>query len=480
MNLINRDYVGKLFFAIGIVICLSMFISQCSWSILHVDEFWTYSVVNLPFKEAMVVIVNDVHPPLHYWLLYLFNPLGLTSSLYFIKVFSVIPYILIMIVSATKIHEDHGWLTAGLFVFSLGVMTDFFVEFLTARMYSWGLFFVLMAFIYYWEVVNKWDRKSWILLTLFTLLSASTQYFFAITCGLMYLLLLVEILRNNKDKIKQFAISVIALAVLYAPWAYIVVRQVSSHAGDPKDAVHMTDILNYFTFFAIKHEGFALEIIALKVLAVVFLVLLIFLIYKSKDRFSATGVFLMYATIGLGVIGLALSFSNSMRVRYMVPIMGIFWLSASVVIGRIKDEKMLAVMLALVLILAGAGVAITEIDVNHRFEFNKERADFLSSINNNDTVIVYNTDYGYKILHDELNKTKQYSLSDTYFYADDTTICKNLDDILSNNTDKKVYLVNWKNPERNKPYEDKYNLTKVYDADHYHFNLVANPNLVEM
>ena len=107
MNAINRDNAGKIFFAIGIVTCLYMFMSPASWSILHVDEYWTYSLVNLPLKEAMVVIVNDVHPPLHYWLLYLFNPLGLTQSLYFVKVFSVVPYILIMIVSATKIREEY-------------------------------------------------------------------------------------------------------------------------------------------------------------------------------------------------------------------------------------------------------------------------------------------------------------------------------------------------------------------------------------
>ena len=121
----------------------------------------------------------------------------------------------------------------------------------------------------------------------------------------------------------------------------------------------------------------------------------------------------MYATIALGVIGLALSFSNSMRVRYMVPIMGIFWLSASMVIGKIKDDKILALMLVLVLVLVGAGVAITEIDVNNRFEFNQKKTDFLESINNNDTVVVFNSDYGYKILHNDLNKTKIYTLTDT-------------------------------------------------------------------
>ena len=63
-------------------------------------------------------------------------------------------------------------------------------------------------------------------------------------------------------------------------------------------------------------------------------------------------------------------------------------------------------------------------------------------------------------------------MSDTYFYDDDAEICKDLDQILHNNTGKKIYLVNWKNKESNKQYEDNYNLTKVYDAGHYHFNLI--------
>ena len=177
----KRDWLGILFFGAAILILLYMFISPLTNTIINIDEYWTYSLVNLPFMEGMTVAIHDVHPPLYYWILYLFTPFGL-GNLYLLKVVSIIPYILIMVVSATKIREDYGWLTAGLFVFCLGVMTDFFVEFLTIRMYSWGLFFLLMVFIYYKEVITRWDKKSWVLLTLFTLLSVSTQYFLALTC----------------------------------------------------------------------------------------------------------------------------------------------------------------------------------------------------------------------------------------------------------------------------------------------------------
>ena len=468
----KRDWLGILFFGAAILILLYMFISPLTNTIINIDEYWTYSLVNLPFMEGMIVAIHDVHPPLYYWILYLFTPFGL-GNLYLLKVVSIIPYILIMVVSATKIREDYGWLTAGLFVFCLGVMTDFFMEFLTIRMYSWGLFFLLMVFIYYKDVITRWDKKSWVLLTLFTLLSVSTQYFLALTCGLVYLLIFAEILTEHKDKIRQFAKSVLALIVLYAPWGIVFIHQIQTHANDAKEGFELVNVIHYFTAFAIKSQNFRLDMVIFKIIAIIFLIFILVLIYKKKDKFSAAGVFLMYATLAIGILSLMSSFTNSMRVRYLVPVFGIFWLSASIVIGKIKDYKVLAIALVLVLLLAGASLAITNEDINSRLAFNEKKASFLDGINNNDSVIVYNTDYGYKVLHNDLNNTsKQYTLSDSYFYSGDVEVCKDFDKILKENPDKNIYLVNWKLKESNKKFEDNYNLTKVYDADHYSFNLV--------
>ena len=170
----KRNLLGKLFFGAAILILLYMFISPISHVLIHVDEYWTYSLVNLPFIQGMTVAIHDVHPPLYYLILYLFTPFGL-NNIYVLKIASIIPYLLLILVSFFKIKEDYNWLTAGLFIFCIGIMTDFFIEFLTIRMYSWGLFFVIMAFIYFRDVIEKWDRKSWILLTLFTLFSISPR-----------------------------------------------------------------------------------------------------------------------------------------------------------------------------------------------------------------------------------------------------------------------------------------------------------------
>lgn len=456
----------------AILILLYMFISPLTNAFLHVDEYWTYTLVNLPFMDGMTVAIHDVHPPLYYWILYLFTPFGL-DNLYLLKVISIVPYILIMIVSATKIRNDYGWLTAGLFVFCLGVMSDFYVEFLTARMYSWGLFFLIMAFLYYKEVITYWDKNSWILLTLFTVLCVYTHYILGITCGLIYLLILVEILREHKDKLKQFGKSALAVIVLYAPWAIVLIHQLKNQADESREGFELVNGIHYLLSFAVKSEDFRFEMIIFKLIACAFLIFLLVLIYKNRDKYPATGMFLFYATIIIGILTLMSSFINTMRMRYLVPIMGIFWLSACIVIGKIENKRILTIALIFIVCLAGIGLAITSEDVNSRMNFNKEKSAFLDSINNNGSVIVFNSDYGYKILHGDLNNTKQYSLGDTYFYDDDTIINDNFTKILEENPNKNIYLVNWNSAsERNKPFEDNYNLTQKYDAGHYSVNLV--------
>lgn len=470
----RKELIGKLFFGIGILVLLSMFVSPISNIFIHVDEYWTYSLINLPLMDGMRVAVHDVHPPLYYLMLYFLSPLIGSTNLYLLKIVSIIPYALIILVSATKIREDYDWFTAGLFVFSIGVMSDFFVEFLTIRMYSWGLFFVVMSYIYYKDVVTKWDRKSWVLLTVCTLCSAYLHYFFAITCGLIYLLILYEIWTQHKDKLKQFGKSVAALVILYAPWGIIFIRQLKNTAAGSHETFHLDYIIHYLTYFAIKSEDFRLEMLIFKLLAFAFLIFVLVLIYKKKDNFSASGMLLVYGTIFVGIVLLMFSFNNTMRVRYLVPALGVFWLAASVAIGKIENKRIFMIALILIFILAFAGLSITSEDMNSRIKFYDEKAAFLDSINNNSTIIYYNTDYGYKILHNDLNNTKQYSVSDTYFYDDDIEVSGNLTKILDENPDKNVYLVNWRSAsDRNAKYEQNYTLVEKYDGNHYLFYLVS-------
>lgn len=68
-------------------------------------------------------------------------------------------------------------------------------------------------------------------------------------------------------------------------------------------------------------------------------------------------------------------------------------------------------------------------------------------------------------LHDGLNKTAEYSLSDTYFFDDKVTICKDVNKILEKHPDENIYLVNWDSASKN-DLKYKYNVSQreVYNS----------------
>ncbi len=459
---INRDVLGKLFFAIAILIGLFMFFCPISNILIHVDEYWTLSLINLPFIEGMRIAISDVHPPLHYIILYAVSPIT-SNSLYLLKVVSIIPYFIILVISATKIRKDYGWLTSGIFAFTIGTMSVLFIEFLTVRMYPWLLLFVLLSFIYFKEVIINFDRKSWVLLTLFTLLAAYTHYFALFTCGLIYLLILVNILKSpdKKEKIKKWVYSVITLMILYAPWFVVLIRQFGTQTSTSHEPTVLINIFSYLTFFAINNTDLSMEMIFLKVLAIIFVAFIIVLIYKNKAKYEASGVFLMYATIIIGILVLSVSF-QALRSRYIVGVIGIFWLSVSILLSKIESDKVLAILIAFILVFSVSSILITHDDAVSRIEWANERNEFLDSINNDSTVIVYNTNFGYMFIHDGVNKTSEYSLSDTYFFDDNVKISKDIDKIINKHPKDNIYLVNWKDTDKNKKYEKKFNLTECY------------------
>jgi hypothetical protein len=456
--------LGKLFFGIAILIGVYMFFCQISNILIHVDEYWTLSLINLPFIEGMRVAISDVHPPLHYIILYAVSPIT-HNNIFLLKVVSIVPYFIILAISATKIRKDYGWLTSGVFAFTIATMSIFFIEFLTVRMYPWALLFMILVFIYFKEVLVNFDKRSWILLTLFTLLGAYTHYFLLFTCGLVYLLILASILKSpdKKEKIKTWIYSVVSLMILYAPWFAVLIRQIGTQTSASHEPTLLNNVFSYVTIFAINSGNFSFEMMLLRALAIIFLVIVLVLIYKNKAKYEASGVFLMYATIIIGVAVLAVSF-QPVRARYLMPVIGIFWLSVSILLGKIENNKILAILLALILVFSASSILITHDEAISKIEWANERNDFLDSINNDSTVMVYNTNFGYMFIHGGVNKTTEYSLSDTYFFDDNVKISKDLDKILDKHPKDNVYLVNWKNTDKNKKYEKNFNLTKKYDS----------------
>ena len=68
-------------------------------------------------------------------------------------------------------------------------------------------------------------------------------------------------------------------------------------------------------------------------------------------------------------------------------------------------------------------------------------------------------------VHDDLNNTKEYSLSDTYFFDEKVKISKDINMIIKKNPDKDIYLVNWDGASKNKlKFDGEVSQTESYNS----------------
>lgn len=278
----------------SIIILIRLLTLPMAHSLIHIDEYFTLEIVKLPLSDAWKIIIGDYHPPLYYILLKIVKKLSLMTSLNLdlisvLKLFSILPYFILILFSATKIRKQYGWLTAGIFAFSVGLMSDFFISYLKIRMYSWGILFLYLGFIALYGVMTKSDKKSWMLLTIFAVLGAYTQYILAMSFIVLYLLLLGYILlykENGFDRISEFKkwiVSSIIGIVLYAPWLPFLFNQTGKVSDEYWIATpDINEIFHYFYISGTNSGDLLPEIIAIVAL-IVFLAIALKIYLDSKN-----------------------------------------------------------------------------------------------------------------------------------------------------------------------------------------------------
>jgi len=481
----KRDVIGVAFFVASVITLIAMISLPINNFFIHVDEYFTLALIKLPIGDAINLTAGDVHPPFYYILLKVVSKFltmfGISySSVYTFKLVSIIPYVLLMVLSLGKIRKDYGWLSAGLFIFAVGVMSDLFIHYVTLRMYSWGLLFLLLAFLQVRRIIGKSDKTSWFLLSIFSVLGAYTHYFVAINCVIIYIVLLAYILLNKEGNLsrlgefKKWLISSVLGVVLYIPWLSVLFSQLNQvHESYWIVSPGMNDIINFLSFTSVNEYSS----IIFKILAIILLIGFILISYKlyekySKDKshkinksrkevkkerldikFASIGIGIFLLTIILGVL-ISLLFKPIIVVRYLIPCLAIVWLSFSIIIGKIKDNRILIPLLIIIVILAS--VSITDnINTVAKHE-NQEMEDqkLISQINTNDSIVIFYNSINFIMFEDHLNNAQTYtihyeSLKNSYWdsvlntYKNYKEIKKSdVDKIIKENKDsKKIYII---------------------------------------
>lgn len=417
----KKELIGKALFSVSILFLISMFILSLNGIYIFIDERFSLYLIQLPLDKAISLCIMDVHPPLYYIIIKIpceilsalniqYNPIIIT------RLTSMLPYLIILIVSVTKLRKEYGWFIIGFFTFSLAAMSGFFIQFLTIRMYNWGLLFLLMSFIYLKDIIFKKDAKSWILFTLFTLLCGYTQYIMLISSGILYLGLLLHYLINKDYKeIKKWFVSAAAVVLLYLPWILIFLGQLTKETSKKSAVIpSVTNIIDYFSGYALKSQTFDPGIVVLKVIAIFLLLYIIrwaLARYLTKRDDCNSYTFIGILTPVLTIISLMIGFiiiSRSIDIRYLVPVFSIAWLAISIFLGTWDKKRAFAILLLALLVLGCINTIDNAYNLNKSISKGYTEQSILEDINNENSIVVYTHRFSYTCYSNDLNNTEGY------------------------------------------------------------------------
>lgn len=409
-----KDNIGKGLFILSLFVLGLLIFLIIQKPFMHIDEWFTQGILNISFKEMIHLTAKDVHPPLYYAIalvpVYLLKWLHIPFSMMtLMKLMSVVPYVIIFAISLTKIRKDHGWLVGGLFAFTLLTMADFFTMFSIARMYPWGLLFLVLGFLSACEILKEPSLKHWILLAFFSVCGAYTHYFVAVSSIILYILLFAHVLLKDKSQIKNWLISTVFGILCFVPWIFFLFKQINSVSGSYWiDEITFATFVQFFASIFMDTSEYYVNL----ALAIIFLAIFIaILVYYKKSKEDGDilliGSLMFIGTILVGV-GVSFAFRPIFIVRYVIPATGVLWLCISIFISKFDLKRVIIPVVIILLLFSVANLAdqINEISDNH--EKLVKNQELLQSINSKDSVVIIDGMVKYVHFHDQLNDSIVY------------------------------------------------------------------------
>ena len=363
-----------IFVGIMLAICFKVSITQDgAFSLLLIQE----NYFNLVFLATL-----DVHPPLYYFILKfvvsLFQVFGLSvdSTIVVAKFVSVVPFVLLLVLSFFKVREYWGWLCCGVFAVCLTSMPQLMYFAVEIRMYSWALFFVTVCFIYAYGVIVESSRKNWVMLVLSGVCAAYTHYFAAVSVIIIFLLLLMYFVFNERSMVKKWFFAVIISSSLYFFWLFVLVNQITRvNKKFWIKPITFDTVCGYLWFIVSPSNIFQPSMELLGVLLVV-LYIFVFVYYfvncksENQEYFILSGTFVLILTAFIGII-VSILFKPVFIARYVVPSLGVFWLTFAFLISRFWNYKKLFAIILVVILLISTMSTVTfinfEIEVHNDY-----------------------------------------------------------------------------------------------------------------
>ena len=222
-----------------ILLFTAMYISLIFNRNIWTDEAYTIELVREnSFPGIIRGAAVDVHPPLYYLIVKCFVIL-LGDAFWVYKAVSIVPMVLTMVLVCLYgmlwRSEEETTVLAIVMLNAVPCVLEYAVQ---IRMYSWALFFVTAAFLHGYGAVEaagagaagRWSAFGLhgAALVFYGLAAAYTQYFACVAVIMVYFCVLCAFLVMDRTKVKVWFWWTAVSAAGYAPWLYVLFRQITA------------------------------------------------------------------------------------------------------------------------------------------------------------------------------------------------------------------------------------------------------------
>ena len=335
-------------FAVLSAIYLSLVWNNNVW----MDEAFTASLVHTDFHGVIERSMADTLPPLYNIILKLATDIfGYTTPV--MKITSVIPMILTLLVGATVVRRRFGIRTSLLFMLFITFMPLFMYYGVEIRMYSLGFFFATASGIYAYEIVCDETYRNWAIFTVFSVLAGYSHHFAFVTVAFAYFYLLLYFIFVKRDKLKNWFLCLLATFLLYLPCLVVTLKQFSRVSG----YFSMPDI-DAAMFFQYCIYPYIVRVRPASVLCALLMLsaLVIFLrnvIRKKGDRlkniFAICSFTVYYGVLLFGTAVCTVMDANIFVDRYLFFSTGLLWLFAAIMLAEAGSTFYAAMAAALII-----------------------------------------------------------------------------------------------------------------------------------
>lgn len=171
----------------------------------------------MSFKGMLRQVATWGHTPLHYaiiWVLY--RIFGASGPMYHFV--SLVPYILIVLVSVTIVRKWFGKRTAAILILLSTLLENAIQYNVEVRMYSWCQIFIFLAFLMMYQILRTGKMRYFVFMTLCSLGAVYSHSFALAVVGILYLFLLLYVVAKNRKNSWKVFLSGGAVPLLFLPW----------------------------------------------------------------------------------------------------------------------------------------------------------------------------------------------------------------------------------------------------------------------